>query len=306
MRQLTTILFIFAIAALPRLARCQTGIEVIPERNSFLLGEPIRLSITIKSGAPDSAFVPDSLGHFEVLERKPIKINSTNGMATITQELVITSFDSGRWQMPPIAALQSGFSSAAFELEVMTLPTDSIKPYGDITELASMPLPQRWWAKWWVWGLVIFVVGLALWWFYGRRKKSKTGGWGKPGAVPPGLQQQLEKLKADWQNNQISNLQLGEGLAELLRQHMAQKGIFSQSKTGEELIVQSKSLYTNALWQQLAQTMRLVNALRFGKFAATPAEGLTAIETMGMAIAPPSDNPALPLPDPNTNPTAAT
>lgn len=270
----------------PVLATSQTGIEVIPERNSFLLGEPIRLNITITSAKPDSALVPDTLGHFEVLERKPLKTNSTNGLATTTQELVITSFDSGRWQVPPLPALNSGFVSAAFELEVMTLPADSIKPYSDISELSNMALPQLWWQKWWVWALVLLAIGLALWWFFAGRKKRNNGGWGKPGGTAKSLLQQLDQLEADWQNQAITNPQLGEALAQLLKQHLAQQGIFGHSKTGEELIVQCQALYAPALWQQLGRTLHFVNALRFGKFTALPAEGLAAIDTMRQAMTP--------------------
>jgi hypothetical protein len=275
-----------ALVAQSLVCTAQTGIEVLPERNSFLLGEPIRLTISIKSSAADSAMLPsDTLGRFELLERKPVSISSFNGMVTSTQDLIITSFDSGRWQIPAFNTHIGAYSSAPFELEVMTLPPDSIKPYADIKELANLDLPQPWWHQWWAWGAVIFLLGLAVWWFFVRTPASKPV-W-RAAVAEPGLAlaEQLAALKAKWLQAGVAPLPFGEELARIIKLHLASHGVAGSSKTGEELIAQSKTLYPSELWLQMAQTIRLCSAVRFGQYQATPAEGLEAIEVAERAMA---------------------
>lgn len=279
-----SLIFFILFSGFCSTVNAQTGIAILPEKNSFLLGEPIRLSITVKGLKPDSARLPDSLGHFEILDKKPIKNSTENGLAVTTQELVITSFDSGRWQIPAIAIHNSSSTSTAFDLEVMTLPTDSIKPYGEIKELPNLVLPMVWWQYWWVWAGLIFLIGLALWFFFRKKKTAPLAVPATSGAAPFNPEGQLSQLKAQWEAGTLSSLGLGNGLAEVFRQHMAGKGIFSQTKTGEELILLSKSLYPTDQWQQLAQALRLCNALRFGKFEAAAHEGNHAIDVIKTAL----------------------
>jgi hypothetical protein len=72
------------------------------DKQRILLGE--QLGVTVKAfvdkGAVLAGFPIDSLPHFEVLESSKIDTTVTGNTLQLSQSLIVTSWDSGRWNLP--------------------------------------------------------------------------------------------------------------------------------------------------------------------------------------------------------------
>lgn len=263
----------------------QQSIVAYPEKNEMLLGEPLMLTISITGGQQYSAAVPDSLGHFEVLERLPATTSTRNGTVTTVQQVVITSFDSGALRIPPIAVEGNpSVSSPGVDVTVNTLPPGTKVEYGDIKQIID-PRPPSQFPYIIVFFLLAAVSGFMVYWLNRRRKTADV-------PVAPieetesagNLLQQMERVKQEWLAHQLTPLQLGNRMIEILRKYFASKGIHSRSKTGDEMIIATKNSFDPGTWQKLAQSIRLCNAMRFGKYQADETEGTESIEAFKEAI----------------------
>ncbi|CAN5774318.1 hypothetical protein BH10BAC3_BH10BAC3_05140 [soil metagenome] len=277
---LVFLLQLFAIALF-----AQEAIVATPEKNSILLGEPLTVTISITGGQPYEAAIPDTLGRFEVLEKMPPTTKTRNGTVTSTQQIVITSFDSGSQRIPPIMVQgNAAVVSPGTDIMVNTLPADAKTEYGDLKQIIDLKAPDQWP---FIVALVILIL-LSAFFIYRLNKKYKyleniTQG---PAEIvsPSGLLQQLELLKTQWLQQQTASMQLGNQLMAILRKFLAGKGINSTSKTGEELVIATKTMYDTNSWQQVVQTIRLCNAMRFGKYQASQPEGAEGIDAFIKAI----------------------
>lgn len=276
---------LLVLLLLTKVFYAQQTIQVIADKNAITLGEPINLSIKIVGDQPYKAVIPGSLGRFEVLERKPLQNSTDNGFTTSTQQITITSFDSGQLQIPPVAIEGNpGVVSTAINVLVKKLPADSIKVYGDLKQIINLQPPEQWP---YLMGL-LFVMLLSAYMIYRLNRKHEwvqSPVWFTPQTESPGmLIEQLEQLHQQWLQQQTAPVMLGNKLMEIFRKFLAAKGMNITSKTGEEMIITTNGQFETETWLGIAQTVRLCNALRFGKYQAPIPEGVQAIESFKKAI----------------------
>ena len=263
----------------------QESIVATPEKTSILLGEPLTITITITGGQPYKAAILDSLGRFEVLERKPAATKTKDGTVTTTEQIVVTSFDSGTQRIPPIIVQgNAAVVSPGVDITVNTLPADAKVEYGDIKQIIDLKPPNQ----------LPYIIALSLlalislFFIYRLNKKYKVaeGVASVPTEIvsPNSLLHQLENVRARWAQQQITSMELGNQLMEVLRTFLRGRGINSTSKTGEELVLATKQMYDPNTWRQVVQTIRLCNAMRFGKYQAGLTEGTEGINAFIEAI----------------------
>jgi hypothetical protein len=266
----------------------QQSIQVNPAKNSILLGEPLAITVIITGDRNFNAVIPDSLGSFEVLERKPIKTKESNGVFESREEIVLTCFDSGSHRIPPIAVEGNpSVVSAGVDIDVKTIPADDKSKYGDIKQIISLEPPHQWP---YIAGLALATLFSAVGIYRLNRKAIQTTLLHTPsinGAVPQtALVMQLKQVRRDWEEQKILAGELGNRLMEIFRKYLSGKGIYATSKTGEELVLATKSVYPTDDWQRIVQSLRLCNAMRFGKYSAAAPEGNEAIDAFEKAITP--------------------
>ncbi len=260
-----------------------------------MLGEPLQITVSVTGDRPFNPVIPDTLSRFEVLERKPITTQKHNGLTITQQQIVVTSFDSGTQRIPPIAVEgNANIVSEGIDITVNTLPADARSKYGDIKQIISLEPPDQ----------LPYIIALALatlvsaWGIYRLNRKRVTAVNTVETEILPAaasassLVQQLENLRREWQANQIGSAVLGNRLMEILRRYLSGKGIYATSKTGEELLIATKNMYPSETWLQIVQTIRLCNAMRFGKYQAAIAEGNGGIDAFAAAITKPDAKPA--------------
>ena len=115
-------------------------ISATVDRDKILIGEQIELKILVTDVDKNTADVsqwfnlPDSFNHFEIVKRLPIDTISNSGLVSYSQKIMLTSFDSGYWQIPAAnVSFNDKQSINAMPINISVLPVDvsNLKDYHD-------------------------------------------------------------------------------------------------------------------------------------------------------------------------------
>lgn len=166
----------------------QLSVQASTDTSHIRLGEPVKMQVEIKVPAAlkgyqlSLAILPDSFEHFEVVDRAKLDtLAPTAEYAGIfRQTTTITSFDSGRWVIPPIKyelirpdqTVDSAFTEP-LTIDVNTVQVDTTKAFKPIKSVRGV----AWNFMDYIWYFVIgaaamLIIGFLAWWFFIRRKKA--------------------------------------------------------------------------------------------------------------------------------------
>lgn len=235
------------------------------DKQKILLGEQIlmKMEATVNEGDNTSFFLMDSLPHFEVLDRSKIDTNVVNGKLQLSQTLLITSWDSGRWMMP--TSIIVGTPSKPVYIDVAyTTPWNPKQPYNDIKGI--IPVKPSGGTSWW-WYVIGSAVLLALFLlFFPELKREKLPERLDASAYKKALLQ-LEKLQKDGSVS-ANPKQFYTELINIFRGYLRNgKGIHSFSKTTDDLSVQLKDVkLPSSDYNELVQTLRLSDLAKFAQY----------------------------------------
>lgn len=254
------------------------------DSSRIYIGDQIKFTITIDKPSNLSIAIPvlkDTLvKNVEILSGP--RIDSTavqNGRIKIVQKYLITSFDSGRYQVSPVFAETKDeggikrFYSDYSVIEVMRVkiaPADTaakifdiIKPYNAPVTIGEV-LP---------WILIITLAGIITWFafrFFRNLKKSDTG---TEAYIPPEPAhviafRELERLKNEelWQKGEIKKYYTE--LTEILRQYLENRfRVFSlELTTAETLEALIKSGFRkNGSYNDLKAVLTGADLVKFAK-----------------------------------------
>ena len=125
----------------------------------------------VSASMPDNTYkltwftLPDTLGHFKVVNQNKIDSSYANGNWNFSQSVTLTSFDSGRQVVPQLVlnfeALHGdsiiNISTDSVAVNVSYSPLDSVKTFHDIKSIIEVKKEGQWW--WWA---ILAVVLIAL------------------------------------------------------------------------------------------------------------------------------------------------
>lgn len=166
-------------------------IETKVDKNKILIGDQIRLQYKIRFNPQEyriaSSRIADTFNKFEVVERKPKDTTQNGNIATITQEHIITNFDSGSWAIPTNSIYITPLDGRpAYEkltdsvlIQVNTVDADTSKPIKPIYDIIEAKKP--WWEVWLYFGVaflaLVLIIGI-IYYFVKRykNKEKKTNG----------------------------------------------------------------------------------------------------------------------------------
>jgi hypothetical protein len=283
------ILLIFAVAT------SATGQNVTVtssfDTSRIFIGDQIVFTVSIKQPADLKLVIPffkDSLiKNIEILSGPVFdSTQSADGMINIIEKYIITSFDSGFYQVPPVfAEVKSNegvkrFYSDYSKLEVMRLmiaPADTTAKIYDIIKPYRAPVTI---GEIVPWVLIIALAAVLIWALIRLIKKLRKK---KPGVVEVIIPdpahiiafRELEKLRNDeiWQKGEIKTYYTR--LTEILRQYLENRfGILSlELTTAETLDALVKSGFKkDSSYTQLKTILTGADLVKFAKHNPEPAE----------------------------------
>ncbi len=259
------------------------------DRDKILIGEQIELSIVVSDIDKNKIDIaqwfnlPDSFNHVEVIKRLPIDTINTQGVFSYAQKIILTSFDSGYWQIPSVAVALSNKQNIITEgINISVLPVDvsNVKDYHDIKEIIEVKTETDWLligavaAAAIVAALLLF---LLIRYFVKRKKKLK------PTSKHFGIKEALEKIDELQQKKLIEKNQhkiFFTELVDICRSFSdIQLNISTANKTTDEYMLLLKGkVGTEPVQIQYFQVLRLADAVKFAKFIPAESECNEAVE----------------------------
>jgi hypothetical protein len=258
----------------PALANAQVLAKASLDRDSILIGEPLKLSLDVRAplGQEIKWFALDTIPHFEFVEKgKADTTDNIDGKA-IQQVITLTSFDSGNWVIPPLSISINNkvYYTDSIPIKVAWAAFNALDDYRDIKEITEVSGTT--WTKNipWIIAIATVLAAAGLWYFFRHRKKEVVAPEPYASPLTPYEEalQALDELrtKGYTQNGQIKNYY--SRLNDILRVFVLRKlRIASMEKTNEELILQLRQVIIDKnAFNQLTTALRMADFVKFAKY----------------------------------------
>lgn len=280
-------LILFAILAHGLTAQAQVQVSARTDTDRIQIGEQVKLILSASipnQGAGNIVFpqLPDSFSHFEVVSRTNLDTANANGGKVLQQTLVITSFDSGRWDIPSLKfdVVSNGtITDSAFTemllVDVGSPEVDTTKAFKPIKAVRAVP-----WNFWDYWlyfaiGISGILIGIGLI-VYFRSRPKKTVIIPSAPVVPPYevALLALEQIKQEklWQQGDVKSYYTR--ITDVLRSYFEQQfNIPALEQTSEELLQHIKPVtILNQQRDRLRDLLTVADLAKFAKLTPTAEE----------------------------------
>jgi hypothetical protein len=246
-------------------------VDASVNKNKIVIGEQIVLALSadIPESEPINFFRIDTIPHFEFIEKPAADTSNTNNGTRIYQELIITSFDSGHFVIPPFE-LAPGVVTDSIPIDVGYSTFNRDQPYHDIKDVLDIEVPKEP-IPWWYWAIGAGgVLLLAVLIYFLTRKKSAPPP-SKPVITVNAYEEAMKQME-QLQKNKPAVKEYYSAMVDIFRQYVfRRKNIQSLQKTTDDLVVQLKEINLEKNnFDQLAQALRLSDYVKFAKYQ--PAE----------------------------------
>lgn len=291
---LLTIILLFGISFV--LNAQQVQVKVSADTNAILIGEQVKLDLQYQFPENQIGLFPsfkDTItSQLEIVKQSPIDtlINSENGLKTLSQQLTITSFDTGHWVIPPLpfGLMQKGdtsydiLQSNPLLLNVFTVEVDTTKDIKPITLPMGEPYTLSEILPYITIVLAVGILIFAIFYFYQRKKKNKPlfVKKEKP-ALPPHEEaiNNLEelRLKKLWQNDRLKEYH--SELTDIIRYYIERRFNFQALEmVSSEILdrLEGEAQVNEQVRSKLQASLELADLVKFAKSGATAIENDTS------------------------------
>jgi hypothetical protein len=268
-------------------------IKATVDKNQILIGEPIRLSIDVKSPMVTGNLLPqfDSIPHFELIEKanRDSVISATG--ASYHLEWKLTSYDSGTRFIPALSITigKQVYKTDSLAVEVSYGKTDTAQDYHDIKSIIDIENPDVKYIPW-ILGAVT-LISLVLFVYFIRHPLSVIG-YPLDESVSSRISpldeaiQSLDQLKKMLREDPSSVKKYYSGMIDTLRIFLnRQLGLVTMEKTSEELIHSLSDMKMDREdFSKLAASLRMGDFVKFAKYIPGPYENESNMEVIRKAI----------------------
>lgn len=241
------------------------------DRNKIVIGEQIQLVLAVENAGSLSGWfnIPDSINHIEVVERQKIDTIKIGNIVNYSQRIIITSFDSGRWQIPALRIAGLSKSTQPMVIDVLPVDVSHMQDYHEIKDIIEVEAAT----PWIIIAALALLTLLAIVVIYYLYKNKKTQTVAAP--VLKGNQTPLEWALAELDKLQQQQLYLHQqvkqhysSLTDIARSYFfLQMQHTSLHSTTDEWMVQLQSVPADAdVKTAFFQLLRLADTVKFAKY----------------------------------------
>ncbi len=272
-------------------AQSQVLVKSRVDKDSILIGETLRISVEARlpMGETLTWKIPDSLAHFEWVEKgKPETTDAVDGKK-IVQVLAVTSYDSGYWVIPPIKISVKGKSYATdtVGVRVVYIPQNPADDYRDIKPIIDVESSKKFDKKWIILiGMTVLVIIAII--ILLRKKKTTQQTTSIVSKLSPYEEaiNTLEQLRKKLPDEALQMKPFYTDLNDVLKKYLAGSRQWpSSQKTNEEMIhyLRSSGLSQESILP-LFQTLRMADFVKFARYLPGKEDHLKNIEEIEKAI----------------------
>lgn len=255
----------------------QALIKVTANKDSILIGEPVTLQVEIRLplGAKPGFTMPDTLPHFQILSvGDPVYEDAIDGKSLL-QQIKITSFDTGNWQIPPFEARVNGkkISAEPINLSVQYLPFNSQLPYHDIKEIEPVKKPAGHNLLWISLAITLLLLaGMAAYLYLRKKAKPAMVESAPPVSAYEEAMRALKKLKEAGSHTEIDSKAYYTQLNNIFRRFLQFGfGMHSMEQTNAETILQLRKFNMESkYYRELKDLLETADLVKFARYQ--PAE----------------------------------
>ncbi len=273
------------------------AVQTAINTNDILIGEQIKYQIKINlanSSYRIDIAIPDSVPHFEIIEQNKFDTVDANGVYTLRQDILFTSFDSGVWKIPSFPVTISFpnkaskvFLSDSFLVRVGYSPADSSGQLRDIKPVMEVFVIDRQWMYYAGASLLALILAFFIYRYFRNRKK-KT-----PPLFDAALSPYEEAIKALNQLQQQSSSDSNSlklfyiSLSDIFKKYYSRKtnkNLMSIT-TGDLLMLLQSHTNTPEILSAAAQALRCGDAVKFAKYIPPASETTQSVSQIKDTIA---------------------
>lgn len=259
------------------------------DSSAIMLGDQIGLELGVK--LPEKAqvqwpLITDTItSHIDVVKQNNIDTTINADQKILTQRLIITSFDSGYFELPPVHFIYRmpgdttlyNVGTGSIYLQVYVPEVDTAQPFKAIVAPIDEPYTLGEILPWVLLGLAVIagIIFLIVWW--NRRRKNQPLFKSKPKPLLPPDVEAINKLEdirlaRIWQSGKVK--QYFSSLTDVMRNYLKRRyGFDATEMTTDEIMDELKNHLSNpGAIEKLKGMMQLADLVKFAKAQPTPLE----------------------------------
>lgn len=271
----------FVCMVLPAISFAQQPlVQTFIDKNDILIGEQIQYKV--KASFPTGVYnvhwlnIPDSIAHFEVVEKSKIDSTYEDNTTILQQTITLTSFDSGRWNTPAFAInfdpakadTTLHFFTDSIPVNVGYAPPDSTNQLRDIKPIIEVTITSYFW--YYVGGglLLLLIIAFFIRRYLKNRKKDIAPQFNSRLTPFDEAMQELDKLKTLQLQNPEEIKQYHSAVAKIFKWYISRRLRVSilNKTTGDVLVLLSDSGVSKDVITDTAAALRTGDAVKFAKY----------------------------------------
>lgn len=273
-------------------------VQTFADKKDILIGEQFHYKV--KVSFPRDAFkvnwfsVPDSIAHFEVVDKTKLDSTKDEGNTIYEQTLILTSFDSGKWNTPALPVSFKSIINGSSEdlvtdsipINVSYSPPDSTNELRDIKPIIKVSITD--YTLYYIIGgiVLLLLVIIFLYLYFKKRKKPKP-------EVPASKLSPYNEAMEEIKKLAKYDLQRADGirsyhnkLAEIFKRYLGRrqnKNLLSKT-TGDLLIRMTENGMATVHVSELATALRCTDAVKFAKYIPLSSESMDCLQKIKATI----------------------
>lgn len=282
--QYRILLVLFCFISASAFAQQATTIKATVDKNKILIGEQFSLTIetTIPENEPIRFIGIDSIPHFEFIGESRNDTLNKGGSTIIRRKLMVTSFDSGQWIIPPYI-IADGVESDSITIDVSFSEFNSNQPYHDIKDVEDVPAEREQNMTWWIIAGIALLFVIIMVYALTRKKKAPATVTAVPALTA--YQVAMQALQA-LQTNKPDSKTFHTTLSDVLRDYLDSRlALHTNQQTTNQLLHSiSAYLLPEATYNNVKQALLLGDFVKFAKFTPQTAEDDFSLEAITASI----------------------
>lgn len=256
------------------------------DTNNVLIGDQIKLSLEVifpKNLNVNFPLVPDTIGKIEIIARTPIDTIDSNAQRIMRQNFIITSFDSGYFEIPSFYFIYEKedtkelypIGTDPIMLKFSTIPIDTADTIKDIKPPLEVPYTFEEFLPYII-GLILLALIIYLIIYFLKRRKPKQLIQDYDPKIPPHIiaLDELRKLNDEklWQKGEIKLYYTK--LTDIIRTYIERRfNIMALEMTSDEILRELEKLnLDNGIIESSRKMYQIADLVKFAKFIPLPDE----------------------------------
>ena len=274
------------------------GVAASVDRSEILIGEQMKFSVEAKFANNDYTVdwpvLPDSFAHFEIVNKSKIdSVYAEGKLSAIKQIFTITSFDSGKWQVPslkinitPVGKKESMvLYTDSFPVIVSFSVSDTTSQLRDIKPIREAKPENLLW--YWIIGAVLLLtlIGLIVWYFNKNKKKPAEIFKAKLSPYDEAMEELKALKKIDLSSPESLKL-FHTKLTDIFKRYLSRKTnqLHMNKTTGDILVLLNETGLQKTEVSKTAYCLRCSDAVKFAKYQPDNTESYESLQSITQVI----------------------